>query len=268
MITVTPLAFTGVCYSPSSFYNAPALPNPAIRDKNCIVVTPELLSTFPILKPLPHETLSQLASLSSLRKFARRGIVLNAGIHEDAVCFLFEGRLQGVDFTIDGREVGLYFVEPGDFCGEIGLFDHGTQPEYVIALTAAVTVFIPMDSLRDIMLKQPNIFKVLGERLAARLRQMTRQRSLLGLPNISQRVCCQLWMLLNAKEKNGQVPTMINNPPTHMEIAIMLSLSRETVTRVFQTLQAKQIVKRDGPACLLINDPDTLQALAEGKQEL
>lgn len=232
------------------------------------VVTPELLSTFPILKPLPHEILSQLATLSSLRKFARRGIVLNAGVEEEAVCFLFEGRLQGVDFTIDGREVGLYFVEPGDFCGDLGLFDHGTQPEYVIALTSAVTVFIPMDSLREVMLKQPEIFKVLGQRLAARLRQMTRQRSLLGLPNISQRVCCQLWMLLEAGEKGGRGAAMISNPPTHMEIAIMLNLSRETVTRVFQTLQTRQIVKRDGPACLLINDSDTLKALAEGAQEL
>lgn len=231
------------------------------------MVTPELLSTFPILKPLSHETLSHLASLSSLRKFSRRGIVLNAGIHEEAVCFLFEGRLQGVDFTIDGREVGLYFVEPGDFCGELALFDHGTQPEYVIALTAAVTVFIPMDSLREVMLRQPEIFKVLGERLAARLRQMTRQRSLLGLPSISQRVCCQLWMLLG-EGTGGRQPAMILNPPTHMEIAIMLNLSRETVTRVFQTLQTRHIVKRDGPACLLVNDPELLKALAEGQQEL
>lgn len=232
------------------------------------MVSPELLSTFPILKPLPQEILSQLATLSSLRKFARRGIVLNAGVREEAVCFLFEGRLQGVDFTIDGREVGLYFVEPGDFCGDLALFDHGSQPEYVIALTAAVTVFIPMDSLREVMLQRPEIFQVLGQRLAARLRQMTRQRSLLGLPNIGQRVCCQLWMLLGGDDKAGRSPAQINNPPTHMEIAIMLNLSRETVTRVFQTLQARQIVKRDGPACLLITDPATLRALAQGEQDL
>ncbi len=229
------------------------------------MVTPELLSTFPILKPLPHEILSQLAALSSLRKFARRGIVLNAGVREEAICFLFEGRLQGVDFTIDGREVGLYFVEPGDFCGEVGLFDHGPQPEFVIALTAVVSVFVPMESLRGVMLSHPQVFRVMGERLAARLRQMTRQRSLLGLPSISQRVCCQLWMLV---KEDGRLPVMISNPPTHMEIAIMLNLSRETVTRVFQTLQTRQIVKRDGASSLLITDPDTLRALAEGKQEL
>ena len=232
------------------------------------MVTPELLSTFPILKSLPQEVLSQLAPLSAMRKFARRGIVLNAGVREESLCFLFEGRLQGVDFTIDGREVGLYFVEPGDFCGELGLFDHGPQPEYVIALTAAVTVFIPMEALREVMIKQPGIVRVICERLSARLRQMTKQRSLLGLPNISQRVCCQLWMLVPEEDKSGRTESLINNPPTHMEIAIMLNLSRETVTRVFQNLQTRQIVKRDGAACLLISDVQTLRELAEGKQEL
>jgi DNA-binding transcriptional regulator YhcF (GntR family) len=53
-----------------------------------------------------------------------------------------------------------------------------------------------------------------------------------------------------------------------MEISIMLNLSRETVTRVFQNLQMREIVKRDGASCLLITDLQTLRELAEGKQEL
>jgi len=239
-----------------------------------MLVTPELLSAFPSLKLLPAPTLSQLAQQASVKRFARRGVVLNAGEQEDAICFLFEGRLQGVDFTIDGREVGLYFVEPGDFCGELGMFDDGPQPEHVIALTAALVVFIPLPALREVTLENPALLQALGKRLATRVRQMTRQRSLLGLPNISQRVCCQLWFLLSGHAeqkqrdngKNGEVA--IFNPPTHMEIAIMLSLSRESVSRVFQVLQTRQIVKRDGPGKLIILDVDCLQELAEGKQEL
>ena len=60
-------------------------------------------------------------------------------------------------------------------------------------------------------------------------------------------------------------PAEIANPPTHMEIAIMLNVSRETVTRVFQSLQNRQIVRRDGPTKLLIIDPKALKQLAEGK---
>ena len=230
-------------------------------------VTRELLSTFPILAPLPQDHLELLAQHSVLQKFARRGIVLKAGAAGDQLCFLFEGRLQGVDFTIDGREVGLFFIEPGEFCGELGLFDHGPQPEYIIALTTAVVVSIPMERVREVMLQVPEIFSSLGAKLAARIRQMSHQRTLLGLPNVSQRVCCQLWLLVPDTQESAQ-HTAIHNPPTHLEIAIMLNMSRETVTRVFQKLQNQKILQRDGPACLLVKDLPTLKRLAEGDQEL
>ena len=254
-----------------------------------MVVTPGLLGAFPILKPLPQAVLDHLAQRSSLRKFSRRSVVLSAGELEESVCFLFEGRLQGVDFTIDGREVGLYFVEPGDFCGELALFDEEPQAEFVIALASTVAVFVPARELREVVHKNPSIMNVLGIKLAKKVRQMTFQRSLLGLPNIGQRVCCQLWLLLSERSSqragkedlmgrndghlrkslgSGEKYQEIPNPPTHMEIAIMLNISRETVTRVFQTLQNRQIVRRAGAAKLIIQDPTALREFAEGKRNL
>lgn len=229
-----------------------------------MVVTADLLSAFPLLKTLPRATLQALAQQASLQKFNRRGIVLSAGKREEVVCFLFEGRLQGVDFTVDGREVGLYFVEPGDYCGELGVFDGGEQPEYVIALTAAVAVFLPNRALREAMQQSPELVRLMGIKVAGRVRQLTKQRSLLGLPNIEQRVCYQLFMLAPDKHKITMIKSEIHNPPTHMEIAIMLNVSRETVTRVFRTLQSQQIVKRDGPGRLEIIDLRALKALADG----
>jgi|TARA_B110000971_G_scaffold45155_1_gene45007 CRP/FNR family cyclic AMP-dependent transcriptional regulator len=233
-----------------------------------MAVTPELLSTFTIFKPLSGLVLTELAKQASVVKFARRGVVLRAGKTEDHICLLFEGRLQGVDFTIDGREVGLYFVEPGEFCGEVSIFDAGPQPEFVIALTPAVVVSVPMSSLREVMPKAPSVVNELGLKLATRVRQMIFQRSLLALPSVPQRVCCQLWELVPEKDKRSTVQSQINNPPTHMEIAIMLNLSRETVTRVFQSLQNRQIVKRDGSAKLLVNNVAALEKLANGSEAL
>ena len=234
-----------------------------------MLVTPELLKTFSLFEALGAEDLNNLSQRSQTERFARRAVILNAGSQEDRVCFLFEGRLQGVDFTIDGREVGLYFVDPGDYCGELSVFDFGAQPEYVIALTPAVVVFVPVEALREIATRHPAIMTSLGYKLAARVRQMTLQRSLLGLPNITQRVCCQLWLLLSDDQKKlPDKSSEIKNPPTHMEIAIMVNVSRETVTRVFQHLQKLQIVSRDGPTKLIINDLQTLKGVAEGNQQL
>jgi len=237
-----------------------------------MVVTPDLLKTFSILKPFPEPTLNRLAECSSLQRYARRSVVLNAGETEGFVCFLFEGRLQGVDFTLDGREVGLYFVEKGSFCGEIAVFDEHPQPEFVIALAASAVVRVPTKQLRREAMESPEVMAMLGRRLASKLRHMTLQRSLLSLPNVGQRVCYQLWLLASMEDKkrsSSESETLeIANPPTQKEIAIMLNLSRESVTRVFQALQSQQVVKRDGPSRLIIVSPRHLEQLANGSVDL
>ncbi|MDA9901300.1 Crp/Fnr family transcriptional regulator [Gammaproteobacteria bacterium] len=227
-------------------------------------VTQELLKNFPILKALTDKDLENLARYSVIRKFRRREIVLAAGKREENLCFLFEGRLQGVDFTIDGREVGLYFVEPGEFCGELSLFDDEAQVEHVIALTPIVAVSIPVEKIRAVMLANSTMLDFLSKKLTARIREMTFQRSLLALPNIEQRVCCQLWILIDSKDKRSSEKCEIQNPPTHLELAIMLNVSRETVSRVFQNLQNQEIVRRSGITKLEILKKQQLKNLAEG----
>lgn len=220
-----------------------------------------------MLKSLPREALERLAPHATLVRHARRAVVLRAGAREDNICFLFEGRLQGIGFTIDGREVGLYFVEPGDFCGELALFDDNPQPEFVIATTAASVVTAARGPLREVMSSNTSVSNIVGRKLAARVRQMTVQRTLLGLSNIPQRVCGQLYLLIEETRRAADSGEIVN-PPTHKEIAIMLNLSRETVTRVFQALQSRRIIRRDGPGRLIVADLASLRHFAEGEKEL
>lgn len=233
-----------------------------------MLATPKLLKSFSLFQGLSDSDLEYLCSQSLVERYARRAVVLSAGKKENRVCMLFEGRLQGIDFTIDGKEVGLYFVEPGDYCGELSVFEPGAQPEHVIALNSAVVVLFSAETIRKVAEQNPRIMLELGSKLASRIRQMTVQRSLLSVPNVSRRVCNQLWLLIPAQHLERTDSIEINGLPTHMEIAIMLNLSRETITRVFQQLQRKQIVSRDGPNKLLINDLLTLRKISEGSQEL
>jgi DNA-binding transcriptional regulator YhcF (GntR family) len=53
-----------------------------------------------------------------------------------------------------------------------------------------------------------------------------------------------------------------------MEMAIMLNVSRETVTRVFQKLQGREIVRKNGTKKLEVLQVQLLGELAEGGIEL
>ena len=88
----------------------------------------------------------------------------------------------------------------------------------------------------------------------------------ISVASVPRAVYCQLWSLVSDDHKQTKESAEITNPPTHMEIAIMLNLSRETVTRVFQGLQNQKIVRRDGPSRLIISNLVLLKKYAEGKQ--
>ena len=231
-----------------------------------MLATPDLLRKFGLFQNLPEKDLNYLCSKSTVERHSRRSLIFKAGVRENRVCMLFEGRLQGVDFTIDGREVGLYFVEPGDYCGELSVFDEGAQTEHLIALNVSVVVLVSTEAIRRVAQENPEIVLSLGTKLASRVRQMATQRSLLSLPNVLQRVCTQLWLLIPDSHTGDRIE--IDNLPTHMEIAIMLNLSRETITRVFQQLQKADIVYRRGQSKLSIEDLARLKQIVEGSYQL
>ena len=220
-----------------------------------------ILQSFSLLHGLPADKLARLSERMTERTFARREVVIKKGEPGNALCFLLEGRLQGVDFTVDGREVGLYFVDPNDYFGELSVIDGQPRPEFVIAVARSRVVTLPRDEARTLMFSTPGIAERLTTRLARRLRLESAQRTLLGLPSPAQRVCAQLAQL-SVKLPQGRV--VIVHAPTHQEIAIMVNTSRETVTRVFQVLQTRGVLKRDGDQ-FQVEDSRYLNDVAEGR---
>ena len=201
------------------------------------------LSLLSLLTPAQR---AEIAPLMQERAFARREIVASQGETSSFLGFLLEGRLQGVDFTVDGREVGLYFVEPGGYYGELAIIDGKPGAEFVIALTKSRVALLPREHARKLIFSNPHIAEVLLLNLAERVRSGTAQRTILSLPNVFQRLCAQLLLL-------GGNASLIPHAPTHQELAIMINTSRETVTRSFQLLQSQNILQRDGNSLKIID---------------
>ena len=220
----------------------------------------EVLEGLPLLSSLPQVTISHLSQFASERSFSKREVVLQKGEPCSSLCFLLEGRLQGLDFTMDAREVGLYFVNPGDYFGEVALLDGLPHPEFVTSVARSRVLYIAQQHIKPILFASPKLAEALCQRLSSRLRTVSEHRRILGLNTPIQRVCAQLQTLcVETADKNLHIP----NAPTHQELAIMVNLSRETVSRAFQLLQGKNIVERNGNDLLVLNHP-MLIAMAEG----
>jgi len=225
-------------------------------------VSSALLQRFPLFESLPQVTLTELARNSLIKVFNKREVVLYKGVAPQHLCFLLDGRLQGVDFTIDGKEVGTLFVDPLDFFGELGVLDGEPHPETIMAIVKSSVLIVPSAAIRPMLVAMPAIAEALVLRLSRKLRLAQEQRRILGLANPLQKVCAQLTILSRSLPNSG----LISNMPTHQELAIMINSSRETVTRVFQLLQSKGLVLRDG-SNLQIKQINIMREIAEGQRQ-
>jgi DNA-binding GntR family transcriptional regulator len=83
---------------------------------------------------------------------------------------------------------------------------------------------------------------------------------LLSINNTSRRIYTYL-VLMQKKNADG---TVVENLPTHQDIANMINTSRETVTRALLALTQKGIIKKDQHR-LIIQKPEDLQKLTQGE---
>ena len=120
--------------------------------------------------------------------------------------------------------------------------DGQTQPELVISNSASQVLLVPGAEIRPLLFSTPAMAEVLCRRLVQRVRVQVTHRQILGLTNPLQRSGAHLQLLTMGEESRQR----ILKAPTHQEIAIMVSLTRETVTRTFQVLQAKGVLTRAG----------------------
>lgn len=220
-----------------------------------------ILQGLRLFDQLPADKLAEVSQTMTERKVERREVVIKRGEVAAGLGFLIEGRLQSVNFTLDGKEVGTDFIENGDFFGELSVIDGRPAPEYVIAVAPSRVIVLDRDRARQLMFSTPVGAEAVATRLADRMRRAASHRAMLSLPSSFQRVCAQL-ALLAQKTSTGMV--VISTPPTHQEVAIMVNTSRETVTRTLQFLQSMKVVARDG-GDLVVHQPEVLQQAADGK---
>jgi len=207
-----------------------------------MAVHPSLLQQFALMRLFSADALASLAAHSSTHAFAKREMVLSKEKSTPSLLFLLEGRLQAIDFTLDGREVGLHFIEEGQYFGEISVLDGLPSPEVVIANKKSQVVMVPAREVRGLIFANPPAIEAMTSGLTERIRSQASLRQILGIISPLQRICA----LLQTLSKDGKNPEVISNAPTHQEIAIMVNLTRETVTRAFQVLQSQGALARDG----------------------
>ena len=234
-------------------------PLPGANDNNTRSIQINLRK-IPLLANLTDEEMGKVKTNLRVKRFARRETVIQKNSPGDSLLFLLSGKLQVINVTEDGRIVGLRMVSEGDFFGEIAVIQASTRSASVIALSDVLVAFLPSNITLHLFSHSPSVAQHMLQRLAAKIQQDSQFRSLLSIHNTSKRIYTFLELMKEVKPGNLEV---IENLPTHQDIANMINTSRETVTRTLLVLIQQGIVQKDLHR-LIIRKPEELQKLVQG----
>jgi len=221
------------------------------------------LRKIPLLAELSDEEIIRVKQDIRIRQYNKRDIVLQKGGHGDGLMFLLSGQLQVIDVTEDGRAIGLRMLAPGDFFGEIALINNSTRSASVVAMTEVLVGFLPAPTAMHLFAHSPSVARHMLKHLAQKIQRDSELRALLSINNTAKRIYTYLMQMQTKLSNEPGAPTVVDNLPTHQDIANMVNTSRETVTRALLTLTQLGIAQKDAHR-LIIRDPDGLKKLAQG----
>jgi CRP-like cAMP-binding protein len=237
---------------------AEAAPAPALAGEQTVNLQIHLRK-IPLLAELTDDEMARVKADLRIRQYAKREVVLQKGAAGDSLLFLLQGQLQVIDITEDGRAIGLRMLAPGDFFGEIAVINGSMRSASVVALTPVLVALLPRATALHLFSHSPSVANQMLRFLANKVQRDSEFRALLSIHNTAKRIYSFLELLKEKKDDDQQV---VENLPTHQDIANMINTSRETVTRTLLTLVQQGIIKK-GTHKLIIINPDALQKLAQ-----
>ncbi len=217
----------------------------------------KIVEQIPLFEDLDAATLERIAGQMVGRVYLSHDIVIRKGDTADNLAFLIAGKLQVVDLTEDGREIGIQFIQPGTYFGELSVIDGKPRSASVISVKTSEVVFLPNHQARDLIFNNPIMAQRLMTHFAQVVRAASSQRTLLSIPNAFQRVFAQLDSFVKT---DREVP-IIDGLPRQQEIAIMVNTSRETVSRALHLLMKLNIIEKQG-SVIIVKAPDKLKLAA------
>ena len=215
------------------------------------------LQKIPLLSGLDSNALAKIGVLMSFRKAEKGNFILHKGGPGDHLLFLLAGRLRVVELTEDGKEIGLSILTPGDYFGELSIIDGQPRSASVVATEPSLIALLPTIHAHSLFFSHASVAKQVMQRLTQKIRSDSNHRAILGIQNAHRRVFALLAQLVRFAPGDLAV---IENVPTHQEIAIMANTSRETVCRAFQVLIRQGVVEKDLRR-LIVRQPEQLKAM-------
>ena len=180
------------------------------------------------------------------KTYPAKHVIIKEGDPSYDLYYIISGSVTVMIEDHKGREIVLAYLNPGQFFGEIGLFDdEHYRTAYVRARTKCEIAQISYDRLKNMQSLFPDLLFAIASQMAIRLRKTSRKVSDLAFTDVQGRVARTLLDL--RKEPDAMTrPDGMQIRITRQELSRIVGCSREMVGRVLKSLEEDHLITAAG----------------------
>ena len=217
-----------------------------------------------LFSTMSHEEMERLAGLSTMCEFKKGAVVYLPEESSDQVYLLKEGAIKISRLGLDGDEIILDIVAPGEIFGEMALLGEDTRSSIAQAFENSMICSIRKEDFFAFFTAQKELaFKVLKLVGLKRVEIETRLEEL-AYCSVHERIASLLSRMAKRHgiKENGGIK--IRPRLTHRDIAFLVGASRETVTEQLNQMKAQGIIDTSFMS-ITVRDFDALERLSRSR---
>ncbi|AZD96120.1 MULTISPECIES: Crp/Fnr family transcriptional regulator [Pseudomonas] len=208
---------------------------------------------------LPVELQNSLLANARLRSLAPGQRLFQRGDPPCGLYAVLEGTVRVGAVSEQGKEALLSLVEAPHWFGEICLFDGQPRTHDAYAVGPCSLLNVPQAALLELLDEHPQYWRQLALLMSHKLRLTFINLEQLSLMPAPARVANRLLMIARGYGETDTLRRVLHLPQE--QLALLLSLSRQTTNQILKDLQGQGILKL-GYGEIEILDEDRLRILA------
>ena len=216
-----------------------------------------LLARVPVFSALAEEELTRVAQLAVPREFEAGHVVFREGDASDTCYVVRSGRARAVRQHRDGRVITLANFGPGDFFGELALFEDERRSATVEAVQDTRAIALLGSDMRRLIINNPELAMKLLVALGRRLRETNERLARQSFQTVQSRVATVLRELAEQAAPEGGSASDVRITATQADLAKLAGSSRESASRFLAVLERAGVITQ-GRGRLVIHDTAAL----------
>lgn len=212
------------------------------------------ITLVPIFNHLEEEQMDEIMGKVKSRSYKKGELIYKAGDYSDSLYIVHSGRIKIYRLSESGKEQLVRILNPGDFTGELALFNRMIHESYAEAMVDTKVCMITRSDLQELLMKYPTIsLKILSE-FARRLEESEKQTARVSTEKVETRLALFLAECVTSRES----PMEFTLPMSRKDLASYLGTTPETISRKLAELEEAGYIRQKAGRRIEILDLDSL----------